>query len=99
MAIRRAMRYRLSSAMLAPDRSPLDGFLVVRAQDHPLYVDGRGNDSFRIQSSRLEQFLDLSDGNRGRGRHNRIEVPCRLPVGQIAPAVAAIGLNQRKIGF
>ena len=53
---------------------------------------------FRVELAELDHLVHRRDGQLRRRRHHRAEVARRLAVDQVAPAVAALGLDQRDVG-
>src|SRR3569623_1925691 len=74
-----------------------DGLLVPRADDDALHVDARGVDVVRIQVTRIDQVLDLGDGHARGRRHHGVEVARRLPIDQVAEAIAFPGFDEGEV--
>jgi hypothetical protein len=79
-------------------RALLDALLGARDVDDALDVDSGGDDVVGIDLARLDQMLDLGDGEPGRGRHHRIEIARRLAVDEIAFRVARPSVDERDVG-
>src|SRR5271166_3671312 len=76
----------------------LDALPGDRDVNDALNIDAGGDDVVRIDRARLDQMLDLGDGEPGGGRHHRIEVARRLPVDEIALHVALEGVDKGDVG-
>src|SRR5262249_47849009 len=61
------------------------------------YEDAGRDDHFRVELPELHGFIYLRDRDLRRARHRRPVVACAFPVHEVAPAVAALGLYQRKV--
>jgi len=58
----------------------------------------RCHDIIRAQATRGHEFLDFRDDIVGRHRHQRIEIPRGMAVGQIAGVVTAVGVDESEVG-
>ena len=55
--------------------------------------------AFGVERAKLHHLAHLRHREARRRRHHRIEVPRRLAIDEIAPAVAALGLEERHVGL
>ncbi len=62
-----------------------------------MHVDAGGVDVVRIELAHLDELLDLGDGDLGRRGHHRVEVHRRVPVDEVAEAVASPRLDDREV--
>src|SRR6266702_6423500 len=76
----------------------LDALLGVDDVYDALHENAGRDDMIRIELPRLDQMLDLGDGDLPGGRHDRIEVARGLAVDEIAFGVAHEGMDDREIG-
>src|SRR5882672_8685050 len=72
----------------------LRGLLFPRHLDHARDENTRRYDALRIERAQLDGLVDLRDGALRRARHGRPEVSRTLSVDEVAPAVAALRLDQ-----
>src|SRR6185503_7483583 len=79
------------------DRSFLDPLFVLGALQDMGHENARRHDMVGINGARFDEVLDLGDGNPRGGRHDRIEVPGRPSIDEIADAVALPGVNEREV--
>jgi hypothetical protein len=63
-----------------------------------LHKDAGGDDRLRIELAQRHHVGYLRDSDPGGGGHDRTEVARGLAVYQVAAAVAALRLDQRKVG-
>jgi hypothetical protein len=61
--------------------------------------NARGNNRFGIHFAQLHHRVNLDDGQIRGHRHDWVEIPRRLYVGQVAPAVGLVGFDQRDIAL
>src|SRR5947209_3317045 len=87
------MRSRLSF----PDCSSFNVALIPFTFYKMLDVNTGRDDLGRIEFTGLDQLLDLSNGHPASRRHHRIEVASRLPVHQVAVAVALPCFHQGEV--
>src|SRR5215471_3226360 len=64
-----------------------------------VHEDARCHDGFRNKLAELNEVARLHDGELGRHRHHRIEVPSRAAIGEIAPAISLPRLDERNVGM
>src|SRR4051812_20412028 len=69
-----------------------------RQLDDALDEDSGRDNRFRIETAEVDGLAHLRDRALRRGRHDRTEVPRRLAIDEVPPAVAAVGLDQRDVG-
>ena len=62
-------------------------------------MDARGDDALRLQRAQLGDLEHAGNGAPGRRGHHRAEVARGLAVGQVAPAVTALGLDERQVAM
>ena len=67
-------------------------------RDDALHEDARRDDGFGIELAERHDLVHLRDRAFRRRRHDRAEVARGLAVDEVAPAVAALGLDQREVG-
>src|SRR5439155_26821978 len=79
-------------------RPLLDSLLVILSLENPLHVDPRRGDRVRVEGAELDQLLDLRNRQARRCRHYGVEVPRRLAINQVAPAVALPGFDEGEVG-
>jgi hypothetical protein len=65
---------------------------------HALHVDTGRDDHLGVERAELDGLAHLRDGAFRRRRHDRPEVARGLAVGEVAPAVGAVGLDERVVG-
>src|SRR4051794_10475860 len=102
-ATRAAIWSRVSFCMTAPLRS---GDLAeagrpgrgARDANDALHEDARRDDRFRVELAERDDVVHRRDRGLRRHRHDRPEVARGLAVDQVAPAVAALGLDQGEVG-
>ncbi len=56
-------------------------------------------DVLGIKLAEFDEGIDLDNGERCRHGGNRIEIPRRLPVGQVAPAIGLCRFHQRDVAL
>src|SRR5271154_3200073 len=79
-------------------RALLDPLQGVWDVNDALNVNARGDDMVAVDLARLDQMLDLGDGEPAGRRHHRIEVARRLSVDEIAFGVALPGMDEGNVG-
>src|SRR6267378_6366203 len=87
----RAPRASRSVSMPRPSSARPD--VNYRIDEH-----ARCHDIIRAQATRGHEFLDFRDDIVGRHRHQRIEIPRGMAVGQIAGVVTAVGVDESEVG-
>src|SRR5579864_4585200 len=65
--------------------------------DDAVDEDGRRDDDFRIERTKLDDLGNLNHRQRRRHRHHRIEVPRRLAIDEIAATIGLARADQRDI--
>src|SRR5579862_5047804 len=89
-AARQAIWRRVSGVMRSLLRLPL-------CHHDAIDENPRRCDCFGIERAELGDLAHLRDRDLPRHCHNRVEVARRFPIGEIAPAIAALRLDEREI--
>src|SRR5580698_8536991 len=87
-----------ASSLRLSHRPPFDPLFVVGSLEDALHVDAWRVNLVRIELARLDQKLDFGNRDPAGGRHHGIEVPRRLAINEIAPAIALPRFNEREVG-
>src|SRR3989304_4861922 len=66
-------------------RSFVSSIAITPHEDQAVGVDAGRRDLVRAELARLDDLLDLGDGDGGRGRHGRVEVARRVAVDEGGP--------------
>src|SRR5271165_1422474 len=80
-----------------PRRPALDALLVALALEDAVNIDAGRVNVVRIERPARDELLDLRDGHRGGSGHHRVEVHRRVPVDEVAEAVAPPRLHDREV--
>src|SRR5262245_45545687 len=80
------------------DGSLLDPLFVLGTLENVMHESTARDDMIGIDRARLDELLDLGNGDTRCRRHHRIEIPGRSSIDQIAYAIAFPGVNEREVG-
>src|SRR3954470_6387770 len=61
------------------------------------HIETRGHHRFGIEHAEVDDLVHLRHGTLRRCGHDRTEVACGLAICEIAPAIAALGFDEREI--
>src|SRR5882672_2797547 len=67
--------------------------------DDPVDEDAGRRHQLRVDGAERRDLADLDDAELGRHRHGRVEVARRLAIGEVAPAVGAVRLEESDVAL